>query len=201
MIGTTDNEALYRVRLLRKDAGVAVVVLVALALGWLLRAQVTGRDTLFQDSDSPFRITYPATWSSADSLQDVLLKVEDPQTASAFKTTLTVESRDLDPQSPPTLQDLVDRRVAARGALTGYHFLSSGDATVGGARAAQIEYAYVVQPIDAPRRASLPVVVRAREYIVVTKDRTYYLTLAAPEDEFAAAGERMDQMIRTVQVQ
>ncbi|HEX9372349.1 MAG TPA: hypothetical protein VF897_15145 [Roseiflexaceae bacterium] len=200
MIKTPENEV-YGIRMLRKDVGVAVVVLLALGLGWLLRAQVVNRVTVFQDQDSPFRMAYPATWSSADSLQDVLLKIQDPQTASAFKTTLTVERRELDPQSPPTLQSLVDRRVAARGTLTGYHFLSSGDATVGGAKSAQIEYAYVVQPIDAPRRASLPVVVRAREYVVVAKDRTYYIALAAPQDEFAGASARMERLLRTVQVQ
>jgi hypothetical protein len=136
----------------------------------------------------------------AQSLQDVLLKVEDPQTDSAFKTALTVESRELDPQSPPTLQTLLDRRVEQRGALTGYHFLANTETTVGGLKAMQLQYAYVVQPIDEPRRASLPVVVRAREYIVVTQDRTYYITLAAPENEFERASARFDRILQTVQV-
>ena len=201
MIGSTDSGDLYRIRTLRKDVGVAVVVLAALALGWLLRNQIVSRTQVFQDANSPFRMAYPAGWASVESLQDVLLKVEDPQTDSAFKTSLTVESRELDPQNPPTLQTLVDRRVEQRGALTGYHFLSDQDATVGGARANQLEYGYVVQPIDAPRRASLPVVVHAREFIVVGKDYVYYIALAASENEFANASARLDQIIQTVQVQ
>jgi hypothetical protein len=84
--------------------------------------------------------------------------------------------------------------------LTGYHFLGDGEATVGGAKAMQLEYAYVTQPIDEARRSSLPVVVRAREYIVVTQDRTYYITLAAPENEFERASQRFDQMIASVQL-
>jgi hypothetical protein len=191
----------FPARLLRQDVAVAVVVVVALALGWLLRLQVENRSRAFQDANSPFRLSYPAGWIAAESLQDVLLKVEDPQTASALKTSLTVEGRDLDPSSPPTLQTLVDRRVTQKRALTAYRFLSDAETTVDGARGAVLDYAYVVQPIDAPRRASLPVVARAREYIVVGKDRTYYITLAAPEAEFDDARARLDQIIQTVKLQ
>ena len=183
MTQSSKTRTIYRVRMLPKELGVAIVVLVALALGWWVRGQVEGRVREFQDPN--FRIAYPATWGVADTLQDVLLKVEDPRTDSAFKSSLTVESRELDPASPPTLQTLVDRRVEQRSRLTGYHFLTNGETTVANAKSAWLEYAYVVQPIDQPRSASLPVVVQSREYIVVGKDRTYYITLAAPENAFA----------------
>lgn len=201
MIQTTESGPVYRMRLLRKDVGVALVVLLALGLGWLLRAQVAGRTQEFRATDSPLRLSYPASWGFADSLQDVLLKVADPQTDSAFKTNLTVESRETDPASPPELQTLLDRRVEQRAALTGYHFLANAEATVAGAPSAVFEYAYVVQPIDEARRPSLPVVVQAREYIIATSDRTYYITLAAPEQAFAEASAQLDRIIQTVQVQ
>jgi len=197
----TEHGTVYGQRFLRKDIGVAIVVLIALALGLLLRVQTANRVTIFLDKDTAFSITYPATWGSVESLQDVLLKVEDPQTNSAFKTTLAVETRDLDPQSPPTLQQLVDRRIAQRGALTGYHFLSSNPATVGGAKAMRQEYAYIVQPIDQPRRATLPVVVHAIEYVVVGKENAFYITLAAPEGDFAGARAQLEQIVQTVKVQ
>ena len=133
MIQSNQGEPLYRVRMLPKDLGVALVVLLALTLGLGMRYQVEGRTKQFQDPNSPFRMSYPASWGFADSLQDVLLKVEDPSTDSAFKTALTIESRELDPASPPTLQALIDRRVEQRSGLTGYHFLANGDATIGGA--------------------------------------------------------------------
>jgi hypothetical protein len=196
----SEEPNIYQLRTLPKDVGVALVVLVALALGWLLFLRVDGRTKLYQSADTPLRVAYPATWVDSQSLQDVLLKVEDPRADSAFKTTLTVESRELDPQSPPTLQTLLDRRVDQRSQLASYHFLANNEATVGGAKAMRLEYAYVVQPIDEPRRASLPVVVRAREYIVVAKDRTYYITLAAPENEFERASAQFDRVLQTVQV-
>jgi hypothetical protein len=201
MSQVTDHPTSYTIHYRPKDIGVAVVVLVALALGWLLRMQVEERTVTYQEPDSPFRIAYPATWTSAESLQDVLLKVENPQTDSAFKTALTVERRDLDPTSPPTLQTLVDRRIVQRSALTAYYFLGDDEVTLDGARGARLQYAYVVQPIETPRRAALPVVVQASEYIVVAQDRTYYIALVAPEHEYAAARARFERLLQTVRVQ
>lgn len=197
----SEEARVYRLRTLPKDLGVALLLLVALGLGLLLLVQTTGRVRTFDSADAGLRMVYPAGWLESESLQEVLLKVEDPQAASSFKTTLTVERRDLDPQNPPTLQTLLDRRVQQRSELTSYHFLSESEATVGGAKSMQLQYAYVVQPLDEPRRASLPVVVRAREYIVVAPDRTYYITLAAPESEFERASLRFDRVLESVQLQ
>ncbi len=195
---TTQTDIVHGIHNLRKDAGVALVVLIALALGFALRQYTLSRAIAFQDSATGFSLQFPAAWGTADSLQEVLLKVENPATDSSYKTNLVVEARDLDPQHPPTLQEFVDRRVTQKGNLTGYHFISEKDDTVAGEKARQIVYAYVVQPNDQPRRISLPVVVVAREYIVVATDRVYYLTLAAPEKEFAAASAQLDEILKTV---
>lgn len=199
MLGTQNNQGIWRLRTAPKDIGVALVVLVAFGLATWLMLRSEGQTRVLEDA--PMRLEYPAGWNSVESLQDVLLKVEDPQTAAEFKTSFSVERRDLDPASPPTLQTLLDRRVDERGQLTGYHFLADTETEVAGARAIQIEYAYVVQPIDQPRRVSLPVVVHAREYIIVTEDRSYYLTLAAPEQEFAQASRKLDRIISSLRLQ
>jgi hypothetical protein len=183
---------------LPKDLGVALVTLVALGLGWLLMMQTEGRTRPYAEPDAGIRLAYPATWISVESLQDLLLKVEDPQTASAFKTALSVERRDLDPASPPTLQTLLDRRVQEHAQLTGYHLLADNETSMAGQRAILIEYAYVVQPIDTPRRASLPVVVHAREYLVIAKARSYYVTLAAPDPSFDQASAQFDRIVQSI---
>jgi hypothetical protein len=189
-------------RYLRKDVGVASVFIVCMLLGVALWQAVDSRSMSFTAQDVPLSIAYPSQWVPTESLLEApLLKVADPTTPSAFKTALTVESRELDPAAPPTLQTLLDQRVEQREALTGYHFLANRDSTVNGQKAIEYEYAYVVQPIDEPRRASLPVVVVAREYIVVGKDNAYYITFATPEAEFVRFGPRMAQMIQTVRLQ
>jgi hypothetical protein len=186
--------------LIRQDVAIALVVLVALALGGLLRLRVDGATATFQEDGTPFRITYPATWSVTEPPAGMLLRAEDPRTDSAFKTTLTVERRDIDQAAPPTLQTLLDRRIAQQSELTGYTLLSSEETTVDGTRGARIDYAYVAQPIDDPRRSGVPVVVRAREYVIVAADRAYYITFAAPENEADAAFARFDRLIEEAKV-
>jgi hypothetical protein len=199
-IDTTPEDRFLGVPHLGKDLGVALVVIVALLLGWLLREATLNRVIAYKDSETGLSLQFPAAWGAVDSLQDVLLKVENPATDSAYKTNLVVEARDLDPQNPPTLQEFVDRRVTQKGSLTGYHFISEQDQTVDGNKAREIKYAYVVQPIDQPRRVSLPVVVEAREFIVVGPDRVYYITVAAPENEFDTASTRLDGILQTVDI-
>lgn len=201
MSQTVQANQTWDIRLWSKDVGVCLVLVAALALGWLLRTSIDNRTTVFQDNNTGFSVAYPATWGTSDSLKQLMLKVENPATVSAFKTSLTVDRRGLDTQNPPTLPQLVDRRVAQQGTLTGYHLLSSEEATVSGLKAMRQEYAYVVQPIDQARRASLPVVVHAIEYVVVAKDSAYYVTLAVPEADAADAARLMDGIIRTVKVQ
>ena len=201
MSRTISNVAVWPLRTLPKDIGVAILVVVALAGGLLLRLQVEGGTKLFHNANPAFSIAYPATWRVTNSADGAMFRVENAQAASVYKTNLTIESRELDPASLPTLQELIDRRVTQRSTLTGYHFLSNSETTVAGARAAKVEYASVVQPLDAPRRASLPVVTHSREYIVVTRDRSFYITLAAPENDFARASEQFDRMVESVKLQ
>src|SRR4051794_2991493 len=90
-----------------KDLGIAIVVLIALALAYGMSQFILNRTQVFQAPEGPFRIQYPAGWNDSQSLQQVLLKVENPSTDSAFKTTMTVEARDLDPSAPPDMQTLI----------------------------------------------------------------------------------------------
>ncbi len=201
MAATTPSPNVYRFRTWPKDLGVAIVFLIAIGIGWLIFQWVDRQTVTFAPEGVPFKIDLPARWAGVDTFQDVLLKAQDPQTDSAYKTTLTIESRELDPASPPTLQTMLDRRVQQLGALPAYHFLNETDATVNGAKAMALDYAYAAQPIEQPRRASLPVVVQAREYIIVGPGHAYYVTLTAPENEYDRARAKFERAIQTVQAQ
>ncbi|WP_298405379.1 hypothetical protein [uncultured Chloroflexus sp.] len=200
MIGQIGNERVWRVRLWNKDLGVALVTMLALLAGTLLMWRTETATRSFVSPDETFRLAYPAHWVSVDALNDLLLKVEDPQTASLFKTTLSVEQRDIDPANPPTLQELLDRRMEDRSLLTAYHFLREAETAVAGQRAIATDFAYVVQPIDEPRRPALPVVVRVREYIFITANHSFYLTLAAPAAEFDRLKGTLARIIASVEV-
>ncbi len=195
------NDAIYDLRLRPSDIGVALIAALCLLGGWLLMQSTQARTISFRSEVAPISLSYPAGWVEVPAAENILLNVSNPTTPSAFKTTISVENRLIDPESPPTLQTLLDRRVEQRQELTGYHFLSDGEAEVAGVRALVSEYAYVVQPIDEARRASLPVVVQAREYILLTADQSYYITLAAPEHAFDEASRQFDRVIASLQVQ
>lgn len=191
---------LDRLHLTPIDVGVALLVLVALGLGLVVRGQIADRTARFQIENEPLQFNYPADWREVGSLQDVLLNVEDSFVDSTVKTTLTVAAQDLDPAAAPSLEELVSRRIDDRSTLTGYHFLSSGPADVAGNKAELIEYAYVAQPIDEPRRPSLPVVVTAREYVVVKNNRSYYFTIAAPEMASERSQTTLEHVIGSVRI-
>ncbi len=201
MTETTNDAPIYALRLRAKDLGVVILAVCCLLGGWALMQTTTTRTRRFQTDVAPLTFAYPAGWIATDMPENVLLRVADPGTVSAFKTTLTIESRLLDPTSLPTLQTLLDQRVAERQALPSYHFLADAETTVQGVRALRSEFAYVTQPIDAPRRAALPVVVHACEYIIVATDQTYYVTLVAPEGEYAAAIAQFERVIASMKVQ
>jgi hypothetical protein len=197
-----DDRSFYPMRYLRKDVGVAIVAGACLLIGLLIMNWATTRTQAFAAQDVPFGVSYPAGWIATESLLDApLMKVEDPLADSSFKTSMTVETRELDPAAPPTLQEQLDRRVQDRSGLTGYHFLANTETTVAGQKAMRYEYAYTAQPLDEPRRASLPVVVVAQEYIVIAPDRTYYITFAVPENEIDLNRPRIEQIMQSVKLQ
>jgi|GEM_PF-488398 len=196
------SDVIHEMRYLRKDVGVAIVVAACLLAGFLLFRAADTRTKLFKAPDSTFAIAYPAGWTFGEAtLEQPLLTMQDPTSSSAYKSALTVDSRELDTSAPPTLQTLLDRRVEQRATLTGYHFLANRETTVSGERSMQYDYAFVAQPIDQPRRASVPVVVIAREYIVETKDHAYYISLTAPEADQDRMAPKFDQIINSVKLQ
>ncbi|MBC8160927.1 MAG: hypothetical protein H7Z42_06875 [Roseiflexaceae bacterium] len=199
MTRTPAAEVYRPLRMLPIDLGVGLLALAALLAALLLRGSVEGQTQQFSSDQVPLRFRYPSSFVEVGTLDAPLLAVENPLTVSPFKTALVVENRELDATTPPALEELVNRRIDDRTALTGYHFLASGPTTVAGAPAFLIEYAHVIQPIDEPRRASMPVVVRNREYVVLVEGQSYYFTLAAPEDEFARASRQFDGVIASVQ--
>lgn len=201
MITKYENVAIYKIRHTRKDVGVAIVVILALLGGFFLRQSVTNQTATFADKATGLQMTYPAEYAEASTmLPDAVIKIADQYGATAFKSSLTVEALDIDKSNPPTMQQLMDRRVEQRSKLTAYHFIGNNETSVSGNKAMELRYAYVEQPIDEPRRVSLPVVVVGKEYIVLSKDRVYYITIAVPEEEADTAGAKLQKVVETIKI-
>jgi hypothetical protein len=195
------TEQIYDLRLRPKDLGVALVAALCLLGGWLLMQSTLNQSRNYAHELTPLRFSYPARWVEADSPENVLLTLRNPVTPSTFKTTISIENRPIDPASPPSLQTLLDRRIEQRQQLLGYQFITDREGELGGARALVSEYAYVVQPIDEARREALPVVVRAREYIVITADQSYYFSLVAPETVYNTEQRQFERLVASARVE
>lgn len=202
MISKIEGNSIYKVRHTRKDVGVLIVAALALLAGLLLRQSVTGTTVSFADKTTGLQMVYPAGFAETSTmLPDAVIKIADQYGLTPFKSSLTVESLEIDKTNVPTLQQLMDRRVELRSKLTGYHFIGNKETSVNGNKAMQLDYAYVDQPIDEPRRVSLPVVVEGREYIVLSKDRVYYLTLAVPEKEAETTMPKLQNVVEGLKIQ
>lgn len=200
MLHKLGDQQIWRVRMLPKDLGVVITLLIAFAFALLLRVQSQSQATTFAAQDLPFQIDYPSTWMETSSLQDALLKVQDPLSSSTFKTTLLVESRDLDPSAAITLNDLVNRRIEERSTQTGYHLMDTEEIKIDGADAQYVDYAYIVQPIDEPRRPSLPIVVSARDYVIIAGDISYYVTTLVDANQADQTSGSFDQIINSIRL-
>ena len=172
----------------RSDVAVLLCLALALVAGWFFKNSVQGQTQLIEDPLTGLRLQVPVTWQADQDVPNVILAASNNQSASTFKTKLTVITRQVDTASALAPDQIVERLVQQHEEeLLGYHLLAIEPALGRSADQAQlISYAYVVKPesVDRPFQASLPVVVQAADYVFFTADRYYVLTLAADSLEY-----------------
>ncbi len=186
----------------RADLLVALVVAVALTIGWFYKETALSQVTPTLDPNSQFKVSLPAHWLAHElESVDTFLSAENPRADSVYKTTVVGQSFQLDPESPTALDTLVDRLVQQHGdELLGYHLLDIRTDTVDGAETRIVEYAYVVQPIDQPFRAAVPVVVHAFDYVIYTPTEYWLLTFTADEQLMAKEQKNLEQIVASVEL-
>ncbi len=186
----------------RADLLVALVVAVALTIGWFYKESLFSQVTVTVDPNSQFKVSLPSHWLTHElESADTFLSAENPRADSVYKSTALGQSFLLDPESPTVIDTVVDRLVQQHGdELTGYHLLDIRPDTVGGAEGRIVEYAYIVQPIDQPFRASLPVVVHALDYVIYTPTEYWLLSFTADEQLMAKEQKSFEQMVTSVQL-
>ncbi len=188
----------------RSDLLVALVVVVALALGWFYKSSLSSQTTPVADRNSQFSLAIPSRWLTHEpdaEAEDTFLIAENPAANSVYKSAVTGRSFLLDPQSPTALDTLTDGLVQRHGdELTGYHLLDIQRRMIGGAEARVVEYAYVLQPIDQPFRASVPVVVHGFDYLIYTPTQYWVLTFTADELLVEKEREGFERVISSIQL-
>ena len=186
----------------RADVLVAVVIALAFLAAGLYQRSLAGQTTAFRDSHSGFTLNIPDHWTvNTDTATDTFLSAYNSRADSIYKSTVTGQSFALDPDSPVTPDELVDRLVQRHQIdWLGYHLLDIQKTTVAGADARLIQYAYVTRPIDDPFSSSPPVIVIATDTLIFTRTQYWLLTTAADEKIADQAQIEFDAILASVRL-
>jgi hypothetical protein len=176
---------------------VVALVVVALVIGWAMKGWVEGQTIPFTSEDGMLSLRYPADWLEQIN-KDALLSVSDIRGEGAFKPMFSVTTREMDPDFPLTLNDLV-LTMSLRKAeeLTAYRILSTDSGTVDGVEATKVSYAYVAEPTGGVQQ-SVPVVVEAVDWVAISQSNAYVLTFAATATNFGQEEGTFNSILASV---
>jgi hypothetical protein len=176
---------------------VVALVVVALLLGWAVKGWVEGQTVAFTSDDGAVSLSYPDRWLEQVDKEAVVV-ASDVRAAGAFKPSLSLRTREMDPDYPLTENDLLVALSLERAdSLTAYRVLSVEEGVVGGLEASKVTYAYVAEPAGGSQ-ASVPVVVEAVDWVVIHEGKAYILTFAAVADQFAEQEGAFDSILASV---
>ncbi|MGQ9625658.1 MAG: hypothetical protein ACUVV0_01975 [Anaerolineae bacterium] len=182
-----------------------LLVIIALAAGWVLKTNIQGQMEVFTDPQSALTVRYPATWMK-ESDPNSLLTVSDPHSPSAFKSTFTVQVREIKKEGEqPEYEETALARQAnlwtlGKGQeLPFFRVLETKPGNVAGKPAMLINYSYVADPLRATARSvTLPVVVKALDALVIHEGRVYIFTFAADQTAFTAELSLMEKLMASL---
>ena len=163
------------------------VVVLALLLGWAVKAWAEGGTKSFTDPETGLTLDYPSGWLMG-SAGDYVFKARDPH-SGPFKITYQVTADKLDPAHPMSLVDAVNMTSVSRARkLTAFRLLDIETVGEEGQSPSAIwsSYVYVEEKPD-PFRESLPAVVLGLDYTAVKGGYLYTFTLLASEADFDEA--------------
>jgi RsiW-degrading membrane proteinase PrsW (M82 family) len=183
----------------RLDLRLWVALLVLLALGLAPVRAAVGAVTIFAHPDG-LRLTYPAGWLAARR-DGAALAVQAPVSRGPVPTELRVTAAPRPRGQSPAAIAAADA-VARSGAFPLYRALAIEPASVPGAEAVAVEYAFVTDPHAAVLAAErIPAVVRGVELVVVTSTRVFRVDLRTSAGGFEQVRPTFDRIRRSVRVE
>lgn len=177
------------------DLIVIALVVVALALGWVVKTVAEGRTVAVEVSGLHLR--YPAGWLRLDAQPPVLLQVQDGL-ARGLATTLTLQRRPLPTGAAQPLALIQQSLALERGSQwAAYRVLQLQDSvSVGGRKGMRITFAYVETNPD-PFLVTVPVVMRGDDLLFVQDDQAYIFTLTSAEANYGRSQGALLAIIRS----
>jgi hypothetical protein len=186
---------------LRYDLSVIGLFALALLLGFGLMTWAEGQGTTFAALDATLSLGYPTSWApQAD--KGTLLSIRDLRSEGMFKTSFSVEARELGSTAMRPVEDWIEPLTQQRAEeLAAYRILETGDTEVDGAKAVKISYVYEIEPAGSAFQASVPVVVQGVDILVSHGSNLYILTFAAPAATFSQQAGTLDAILDSVRLE
>lgn len=191
-------EAESRNRALRADRwsslAVVLVTIVALALGWALKASAEGRTTVTEAGG--LRIAYPAGWVKTSAEAPIILQVE--KLVSPARTTLTLQRRPVTAEAASPLSSVHQALTLERGRTwTAYRVLSvEPSSAVPGRDALEVTFAFV-ETNPNPFLTAAPVVMLGQEYLFAVDQSVQVVTVTAAETNLSRAARDLRTFLRS----
>lgn len=175
---------------------VIALFLVALILGWVVKAMAESRYIAYNEAGIQTR--YPEGWIKLQVEPPAVLQVADKVTG--VRTALTLERRPLPTAAPKPLQALQQALTLERGRdWMAYRVLETEEAvSIAGRTAMHITFAYVDTNPN-PFMETTPVVMRGEDYLIPDGDQVYVFTLTTPEANYAGAQRYLKDFVQFFQ--
>jgi hypothetical protein len=195
-----------RARGQRRDRWVSWIVVaifvVALILGWVVKAMAEGRTSLYNEGG--IQVSYPQGWvkDTAAAVAPVLLQVEDKLNG----TSLALQKRASPTGMTQPLGKIATDMSLERSRWTSYRELDREMSKpedviwIGGREAAMhVTFAYVEANPNFARQ-NVPTVMLGDDYFFPVGNDVYIVTFTAAEANYAQARGYLETFVRTLQV-
>ena len=182
------------------DWAVIGVLVVALLLGWGVKAVAEGQRTTFTDEDTGLTVRYPKQWLLRSN-ENLVLEVIHPGSGD-FKTTYQVRARPIDATSEltPTLTVALNNVSMGRApSSTAYRTLDTEQgADIGDLPTMEMTYVFVAESSDLFVQR-LPVVVMGLDIAEPVGDQAFVYTLLASQDNFEDAEKAFRRFVESAE--
>ncbi len=174
---------------------VVAIVIIALALGWMVKVWAEGRVVRIRVDG--LQAGYPQNWIREEPAPPEILKISNPRSGGRFPTTITVSRLD-NAGSCEEMAGSLNRSRLDDKAL--YQFLEGESVQWRGEKAYRNYFTYVhVSPdIINPQ---LPVVVHGVDHVFKRGSTTFVITCVADESVYDEAMADCDRFIESVTVE
>src|SRR5579859_3560517 len=174
------------------------VAVVGLGSGVFLRNRSLNATVHFENRQEGIAVNYPSNWLLEEATGDFVFRVQNPASLP-FKTTLQISLLTVGPGARTSdIPDLLNMTRAAT--LPAYSPLAITPTTLpNGMAGIQMEYAYVSTETN-PFLQTVPIVVRARDVIVLRTNQVVVITYRADSQSFDDNLHFFDSFLRTLEL-